>query len=270
MTSSQAPSGRRSTAIFVVEPGSPVTTWWMQSQSGARRHFDRRVVAGLRAGADRQRRDVLVEFERAGRRGVAVLQVVPRPALAQPPPSNAVASPTTLPSMRLMPAALSAAAHSSKTAAARLSRLLIVGSPVPRTIRSPFEDAVVDVGGGLERRLEPIVPAERFRRGRQRHDLHVRRRHHQLAGVERVEDAAGVERFHLDAPEPLVHDRRAEDAVRDPRPARARRGSSAWVWWSAERACNSAQPGGLPRHTSHGCARRSQRKKTTKKSLWSS
>jgi len=40
--------------------------------------------------------------------------------------------------MREMPASLSAAAHSSKTASPRRSRVLMVGSPRPTTIRSPL------------------------------------------------------------------------------------------------------------------------------------
>ena len=115
--------------------------------------------------------------------------------------------------MRVMPAALSAAAHSSNRAAGAVVAAVDGRIAAAADDQVAFEDAVLDLGVGFERRLEAIVPAERFRRGRQRDDLHVRRRHHQLPRVQRVEHPAGVERLDLDAPEPLLHDGRVEDPV---------------------------------------------------------
>ena len=77
----RAAARRRSSSPI---PASPVTTRCSSPSPVDGGNSSCAVVTGLRAGADRQRRDVLVELERARRRGIAGLEVVPRPALSQP------------------------------------------------------------------------------------------------------------------------------------------------------------------------------------------
>ena len=122
-------------------------------------------------------------------------------------------------------AAASAPTHSSSTCGCA------VRTRVDRWIASAAHDqvaaqhAVLDRAGRFERRRVAIVPAERLGCRRQRQDLHVRRRHHQLAGVELEETFARIERADVDAPDAPRRDRRPEDLRQVVAQLRARRRS---------------------------------------------
>ncbi len=74
-----------------------------------------------------------------------------------------------------------------------------------------MEHAASDAAAGLERRGEAVVPAERVGGRRQRDDLHVGRRHHELAGIEIVEPLAGVDGSDVHRPDAALVDGRVED-----------------------------------------------------------
>ena len=61
---------------------------------------------------------------------------------------------------------------------------------VARDDEVAVQHAAVDRAARFERGREPVVPAERFGRGRQRQDLHVGGRHHQLAGIQPIQALA--------------------------------------------------------------------------------
>ena len=148
-----------------------------------------------RSRRHRQRGDVLVVLQRADRRGVAVLQVVPRPAGAEPlVVERLIVADDAAVDRRYAGGRERARSTRRARGAARSVAALIVGSPVPRTTRSPCSTPSSIVPVRLERRREAVVPAERLGRGRQRQDLHVGRRHHQLAGVVLEQTFARVER----------------------------------------------------------------------------
>ncbi len=175
-------------------------------------------VAGSRTRRDTRTRDlVLVVAQRARRRRVPGRQVVPRPARAEPSSSNALSSPMMRPSMRWMPALRSASANSANT-----RRRLTGARRLDRRIAAADDDeiavkhAALDRAGGVESRRVSVVPAEPLGRGRQREQLHVRRRHDELRRVAPVErERNGVEQ--IDA------DRRASRAA-SPGCRRCRRG----------------------------------------------
>ena len=158
-----------------------------------------------------QRGNVLVVLQRADRSGVAVLQVVPRPACPEP-----------LVVERLIVADDAAVDLADPGGRERADPLVehvgcAIRTGIDRRIARAADDqvapqhAVLDRPGRFERRRVAIVPAERLGGRRQRQDLHVRRRHHQLAGVVLEETVAGVERADLDAPDAPRCNRRPED-----------------------------------------------------------
>ncbi len=184
-----------------------------QPQASARRQLERGIVARSGGRSDRQRRDVLVEFQRARRRGVAVLEVVPRPALSQSPTVERAGVSNDVP----LDAADAGRFERRRPFVEEDSGAIL--SRVDRRVAAAADDevalqrAALDRRGGLESCLEPVVPPQDFRRGRERHDLHVRRRHQERAGIQGVESLPGVERPDRDSPESLFHDRRAENPV---------------------------------------------------------
>ncbi len=88
-----------------------------------------------------------------------------------------------------------------------------LGSPLPATTRSPCSTPSAIGAGGERPRLVAIVPAELLGGGGQRHDLHVRRRHHQLAGVQRIQRLVGLQRLDQHAPGAVRERRLREDGV---------------------------------------------------------
>ena len=158
-----------------------------------------------------QRGDVFVVLQRPDRRGVAVLQIVPGPACPEP-----------LVVERLIvadDAAVDPAYPRGRECADPLVEHVgcAVRTGIDRWIASAAHDqvspqhAVLDRSGRFERRRVAIVPAERLGCRRHRQDLHVGRRHHQLAGVVLEETFATIERADLDAPDSPGRNRRPED-----------------------------------------------------------
>ena len=119
--------------------------------------------------------------------------------------------------------------------------------------------------GGFERRGEARVPADDARGRRQRHDLHVRRRHHQLVGIALVEHFAGAQRADDDAPGRVRHDRRREDGFEIAAELFGRRDGSFQSRASARAALRSRDRrrlDGMSWHRARGgeqCQRRAQR-----------
>ena len=115
------------------------------------------------------------------------------------------------PSMDLMPAPRSAVTQLENTAAP---------TPVPGIDRRiapaaneqiAAQDALLHRSGCLERGGHPGIPTQNFRRSRQREDFHVRRRHHQLVGVQREELLVLVDGSDVNRPLGVRHDWRTED-----------------------------------------------------------
>ena len=66
------------------------------------------------------------------------------------------------------------------------------------------EDAFVEWGEGGDLCFELVIPAEHLGRSGERHDLHRRPRHHQLAGIQRVHIVARAGRPDEHAPERAI------------------------------------------------------------------
>ena len=120
-----------------------------------------------------------------------------------------------------MPAAFSAAAHSSNTAAARPLRVLIVGSPPPRTNRSPRSTPPSTRRVGFERRGEAVSQPSASAAPASVTIFMFDAGIISLPALSSIEQLAGVERSHDDAPCACDHDGRRRRPRRGRAAARA-------------------------------------------------
>ena len=156
---------------------------------------------------------VLVELQRADARRVVVRQVVPRPPEAE----------------RFLVEGVVVADHASGDRPdavllqpVRPVREHSIGHAVRRDqarIAGADDDEVALERPGLDRStgehggFVAVVPPELLGRRRERHDLHVRRRQQQLAGVQRVERFVVPERLDEHAPVAVLEHRLRQDGV---------------------------------------------------------
>ena len=168
--------------------------------------------AGGGAWSDGDLRVVLVVNQRAGRCRVGERQVVPRPALAERFPRERAGIPDDPP---LDPSDSSLPQRFRKRRHRSAGRRAI---PDRRVAAAAHDQVAADDPVRSERRrranrgLEGVIPAETRRRGGDGQQLHVRRGHEQVIGVEREERRTGmVERFDADAPERAGGRGRGED-----------------------------------------------------------
>ena len=114
--------------------------------------------------------------------------------------SNALSSPMMRPVIVRTPSDFSVSAQPAKMPAATPSPSTMLGSPEPTTSRSPLRTPASIGPAATETRVVDVVPPEPLRRRRERHDLHRRARHQQLARVERVQRVVVLGGFHEDSP----------------------------------------------------------------------
>ncbi len=154
-----------------------------------RAELDARGTAGRRRGGDACDRRVLVEVQRAHRRGVARRQVVPRPARAQSFVLERVVI-TNNPAVD----ALDSRAVQRLGPLEKQGRVPAVRRSNRRVARSDDDQiadqgAVGDPAGYFEACLVAVVPPEHVRGGRNRQELHVRCRDEQAVGVAGVDQS---------------------------------------------------------------------------------
>ena len=94
-------------------------------------------------------------------------------------------------------------------------RVLIIQARIAGTDdhEIPVDDAVRNAADRHDSGLVREVPAKLICRGGKRDDLQVRRRHHETAGIERVQRFVRVERAHHDAPVAPAEGRGGNDGV---------------------------------------------------------
>ena len=171
------------------DPAATVATRLMIVSPAPRVSVTSAGIARLGRRTHGQRRQVLVELQRAHRCGVAELQIVPRPsgpdALIVEELVVADDAAVDLVDARGPERRGPFVEHGRRPSLARVDRRIAAAAHE----EIAFEHAAFDRRGRFERGGEPVIPAEDVRRRRERDDLHVGRRHHQPAGVE-VEERA--------------------------------------------------------------------------------
>ena len=185
----------------------------VEAQAAAGRKRDDRRLSRRTAREHGHRGDIFVVLEGPHRRRIVRLEVIPCPSRAkafvveQVVVADDAAVDAT--DSRCLQRGRPVGEHRGAAAIAGVDGGIAAAAHVQVAAqRVPF-----DGRGRFDRRREARVPADDARGCRQRHDLHVRRRHHQLVGIALVEHFSAAQRADDDAPAGVRHDRRREDRL---------------------------------------------------------